>query len=357
MFQPNFQISPKATQALMDIEVSRQAVSSLPVTAQLLTSLRESARLTSTHYSTQIEGNRLTEAEVAVVAKGGTFPNRKRDETEVKNYFFALDYVDELLADSSAEVTAEIIQTIHGCVLHGKQKPSPYRDGQNAIYEGGSGNLIYMPPEWRDVSGLMAELVAWVNERLAEGELPAPIIAGIAHYQFATIHPYYDGNGRTARLLTNFILHLSGYGLNGIYSLEEYYARNLQDYYQAIGAGESHNYYESNRAEADISNWVEYFCQGMADSFASVRMQAERIRTRPDQSKLLRELDTRQKGVLAAFRESRFLTTKEISVHLGVSSRTALNLCNAWVESGFILKEGERKSRRYELATKWLELL
>jgi len=341
----------------MDIEVSRQSVSPLPVTAQLLTSLRESARLTSTHYSTQIEGNRLTEAEVAVVAKGGTFPNRKRDETEVKNYFLALDYVDELLADSSAKVSAEMIRTIHGCVLHGKRKPTPYRDGQNAIYEGGSGNLVYMPPEWRDVSGLIDELVTWVNEQLAEGEIPAPMIAGIAHYQFATIHPYYDGNGRTARLLTNFILHLSGYGLNGIYSLEEYYARNVQGYYQAINAGESHNYYESNRAEADISHWVEYFIQGMADSFARVRVLAEKLRTIPDQSNLLRELDTRQKRILAAFRESRFLTTKEISEHLGVSSRTALNLCNVWVESGFILKEGERKSRRYELASKWTELL
>ena len=88
MFQPNFRISPRTTQALMDIEASRQVVSVLPVSAQLFASLRESARLTSTHYSTQIEGNRLTEAEVAAVAKGGAFPNLKRDEAEVKNYFF-----------------------------------------------------------------------------------------------------------------------------------------------------------------------------------------------------------------------------------------------------------------------------
>lgn len=357
MFQPNFRISPSATQALMDIEASRQAVSSLPVSSQLFASLRESARLTSTHYSTQIEGNRLTEAEVAVVAKGGTFPNRKRDEAEVKNYFFALDYLDEVLAHSSAELTPEIIQTIHGCVLDGKQKPTPYREGQNVIRESGSGSIIYMPPEWRDVPELMNDLVSWVNEELSKGELPAPIIAGIAHYQFATIHPYYDGNGRTARLLTNFVLHLSGYGLKGIYSLEEYYARNLRTYYQAISVGDSHNYYESNRAEADISDWVEYFSQGMADSFASVRMQAEKLKSKPDQSKLLRELDNRQKRILEAFRESRFLTTKEIADYLGVSSRTGLNLCNGWINSDFLLKEGERKSRRYELAPAWLELL
>ena len=356
MFQPNFQISPKTSQALMDIEVSRQAVSTFPVSLQLLSSLQESARLTATHYSTQIEGNRLTEKEVAVVAKGGTFPNRKRDEAEVKNYFLALDFVDGLLQQNRPQLTVEMIQKIHGCVMEGKMNPTPYRDGQNVIRESGSGTIIYLPPEWKEVPQLMMELIDWVNLQLSENELPAPIIAGIAHYQFATIHPYYDGNGRTARLLTNLILHLSGYGLKGIYSLEEYYARNLQGYYAAISIGESHNYH-MGREEADISNWVEYFCQGMADSFAKVRVQAQKLKEKPDQTSLLRELNMRQKRILNSFRESRFLTTKEIAEYLGVSPRTALNLCHAWVEGGFLLQHGERRSRRYELAETWLELL
>lgn len=356
MFQPNFQISPKTTLALMDIEVSRQAFSSMPVTVQLITSLRESARLTSTHYSTQIEGNRLTEAEVAVVAKGGTFPNRKRDEAEVRNYFVALDYLDELVRQNEDKLTIDMVQTIHGCVMEGKSKPTSYRDGQNVIRESGSGAIIYLPPEWREVPQLMQELIDWVNFQLKEGELPAPIIAGIAHYQFATIHPYYDGNGRTARLLTNLILHFSGYGLKGIYSLEEYYARNLQSYYAAINAGKSHNYHEG-RAEADISNWVEYFCQGVADSFASVRVQAEKYQSKPDQSTHLRELDTRQKQILNAFRESRFLSTKEVGEYLGVSARTALTICNQWVDKGFVFQHGVRRSRRYELAERWVGLL
>ncbi len=356
MFQPNFQISPKSSQALMDIEVSRQAVSMLPVSVQLLTSLRESARLTSTHYSTQIEGNRLTEQEVAVVAKGGTFPNRKRDEAEVKNYFIALDFIEGLIGKNPPLLTVEMIQKIHGCVMDGKENSSPFRDGQNVIRESGSGAIIYLPPEWKEVPQLMLELLDWVNLQLAENELPAPIIAGIGHYQFATIHPYYDGNGRTARLFTNLILHLSGYGLKGIYSLEEYYARNLSGYYAAISVGESHNYH-LGRAEADISKWVEYFCQGMADSFANVRMQAEKLKSQPDQVALLRELDVRQKRILNSFRESRFLKTKEIAEFLGVTQRTALNLCNTWVESGFLLQHGERRSRKYELVEVWTELL
>lgn len=356
MFHPNFQISPKASQSLMDIEVSRQAVSNLPVSLQLLTSLRESARLTSTHYSTQIEGNRLTQEEVAIVAKGGTFPNRKRDETEVKNYFNALNYIDTVIERTPSKLTVEMVQIIHGCVMDGKAKPTPYRDGQNVIRESGSGSIIYLPPEWKEVPSLMEELMDWVNVQLSENELPAPIIAGIAHYQFATIHPYYDGNGRTARLLTNLILHLSGYGLKGIYSLEEYYARNLQEYYAAISVGESHNYH-MGRAEADISNWVQYFCQGMADAFANVRVQAEKLKEKPDQSSLLRELDIRQKRILHAFRKSRFLKTKEIADYLGVSARTALTLCNSWVESGFLIQHGERRSRRYELCAPWTELV
>ncbi len=67
-------------------------------------------------------------------------------------------------------------------------------------------------------------------------------------------------------LLTNLILHLSGYGLKVIYSLEEYYARNLENYYSAISVGSSHNYY-LGRAEADVSHWVEYFWGFIVSSF------------------------------------------------------------------------------------------
>lgn len=157
---------------------------------QILTSLRESARLTSTHYSTQIEGNRLTREQVEEVLKGSTFPNRKRDELEVKNYFQALEHVDSLLKIDSSDIQEQDIQTIHGLVFEGKKKPTPYRDGQNVIKDGSSGAIVYMPPEAKDVSDLMQELVLWINQETEKAELPIPIIAGIAHYQFASIHPY-----------------------------------------------------------------------------------------------------------------------------------------------------------------------
>ena len=115
----------------------------------------------------------------------------------------------------------------------------------------------------------MQNLLIWLQQK---DLVSCPILAAIAHYQFATIHPYYDGNGRTARLLTTLILHLGGYGLKGLYSLEEYYARNLPAYYAAISVGPSHNYYLGREA-ADITDWIEYFIGGMAESFDKVAQQ------------------------------------------------------------------------------------
>lgn len=360
-FTPRYTFTPALTQLMMELEASRQAVSGLPITAQVLQSLRESARLTATHYSTQIEGNRLTQEQVSEVLRGGAFPNRERDEHEVKNYYLALEYLDRLISTGAAELAETDIMTIHGLVMEGKPRPTPYRDGQNVIRDSVSGGIVYMPPEAPDVPGLVGDLVDWINEERRKGEIPIPIIGGIAHYQFATIHPYYDGNGRTARLLTNLILHQSGYGLKGIYSLEEYYVQSLQNYYDALTIGESHNYY-FGREDADITPWVVYFCTGVADAFANVRRKATDISAqsgvRSDQTSLLRELDQRQKQALSLFLESRFVTTLEVATLLGVHRRTALNLCKQWVESGFLIQHGTaNKTRRYELAEQWLALL
>ena len=224
-FEPNFTIGPRVAKALMRIEASREVVDSLPLSVAMLDSLRTSARLLSTHYSTQIEGNRLSPGQVQDVLRGGgPFRGRERDEREVRHYHRALEYM-EALAKSKTPISEMMIRTLHGLVEHGRRKPTPYRDGQNVIRDGRTGAMVYLPPEAKDVPRLMAALVAWIVSQLKSQDLPVPVIAALAHYQFATIHPWFDGNGRTARLLTTLILHRGGYGLGGIYSLEEYYAK------------------------------------------------------------------------------------------------------------------------------------
>jgi len=340
----------------MRIEAVRQVIIELPFDAQMLRSLRETAKLITTHYSTQIEGNQLTKAQVEETIKTADmrFPGRERDELEVRNYYRAIDEVEQLAA-SSDSITEHQIQLIHGIAFEGKAKPTPYRDGQNVIRDTTTGGLIYMPPEAPDVPGLMAELVDWLSQSLAADELPVPLIAALAHYQFATIHPYYDGNGRTARLLTTLILHKHGYALKGIYSLEEHYAKNLDAYYDALQVGESHNYY-MGRPEADITGFVSYFCEGMALAFEAVRNQAVQASARQasDQSDLMRSLDPRQRHLVGLFQSEGTATTKQIAAYLGLSPRTVAALCRDWVCEGFLEHHNpSRKNRSFRLGARF----
>ena len=337
----------------MRIEAARQALTDLPITPAVLATLRETARLQSTHYSTMIEGNRLTQQQVSkVVGQREHFAGRERDEKEVLGYYVALEKVEQIAA-SEVSVSETHVRTLHGLVMaegRKKARPTPYRDGQNVIRDSRSRSIVYMPPEAKDVPRLMKSLVAWLYSS-QKASLPCPIRAGIVHYQFATIHPYYDGNGRTARLLTTLVMHLGGYGLKGLYSLEEYYARDLGAYYRALAVGPSHNYYEG-RASADLTGWVDYFCEGMANSFESVRRRAQASSESGsrDQSDMLRRLDPRQRRALELFRSSTVITSRDIEGLFGISQRAARNLLAAWVEDGFVaIVDPAKKTRTYGL--------
>jgi Fic family protein len=354
-FDPQYQLTALTAKALMAIEASRTAVDRLPISPKLIASLRESARLLSTHYSTQIEGNRLTLPEVEqVIAGQGGFPGRERDEREVRNYYKAIDQV-EVLVKLKRPLEEEDIQLLHGLAFDGKAKPTPYRDGQNVIRNSGDGSIVYMPPEAKEVPQLMQELITWINVQIDKMCLPVPVIAGLAHYQFATIHPYYDGNGRTSRLISTMILHRCGYGLKGIYSLEEYYARNLNRYYESLSVGPSHNYH-LGRAEADVSGFVEYFCEGMADAFLNVRARAEAVGSdmTEDKSTLMRELRPLQRQALSLFAQSKFATTQELATYLGIPIRQSRELCQKWVKEGFIqIENSSKKARIYRLTERF----
>lgn len=356
MYQPKYSITSEIARSLMRIEASKQSVSDLPITPQVLASLRETARLQSTHYSTMIEGNKLADEEVRrVIQKAEHISGKERDIREVKGYFTALNEVERLAKNSSP--TEAQIQKLHALVegSGSKQvKPTAYRSEQNVIRDSLSGAIVYLPPEAHDVPELMHDLFVWIKKS-GQDTLPAPLMAAIAHYQYVTIHPYLDGNGRTARLLTTLIAHQGGYGLKGVFSLEEYYARDLQKYYDALALGLSHNYYFGRHA-ADITPWVEYFCAGMANSFESIKRQAQKASAQgqEDQSHVLRELDARKRQVLELFVQSREIATLDIARLFHISPRAARKWCQKWVNDGFFrVADPAQKSRKYALASKY----
>jgi Fic family protein len=199
----------------------------------------------------------------------------------------------------------------------------------------------------------MADLVAWIRQ--GEADQPVPVIAGMAHYQFVTIHPYFDGNGRTARALATWILYRGGYDLGRFYSLEEFYTQDLQGYYDALVTHPHHNYYEG-RAEADITPWLAYFLRGMAAVFESV---SEEVRSRSvpgseEVDALLRRLDRRGRMVLGLFERQDEITANGVAHLLGLSPRQVRDLLNGWVGEGWLeVSDAARKTRRYRLSAEY----
>lgn len=344
-----FTFTPEIVRHLQIIERARAEVTLTVLPPAIVERLRLQARVRSTHYSTRIEGNRLTLAEAEqVILDGRSFVGRERDTLEVKHYFQSLEQIENWI-ESGAAITEAHVRKLHALIYTGRRaRATPYRDGQNVIRDQ-AGVIVYLPPEASDVPGLMAELIGWIHAN--EHELPVPVVAGLTHYQFVTIHPFYDGNGRTARALATWILYRGGYGLGRFYALEEVYASDLSGYYAALVTHPHHNYYEG-RAAADLTSWLNYFLRSMADVFQAV---AEEVRRQagmeqPMQQAFLRQLDRRGRVVYGLFDHQQEISSQDVARALSLSPRQARELLVRWVAEGWIETTGaSRKLRRYRL--------
>ncbi|MBI4384793.1 MAG: cell filamentation protein Fic, partial [Nitrospinae bacterium] len=159
---------------------------------------------------------------------------------------------------------------------------------------------------------------------------------------------------------TTLILHKHGYGLRGIYSLEEYYARDLPAYYEALTVGSDEDYYDGKRAIADLTGFLEYFIAGMAESFAKIRAEAEKARERghADQSVALRSLNPQQRQLLRLFMDRAEIAAKDVAEFFKLSARQARNLCGKWTEDDFLeIADPAPKTRKYRLAPKYEKLI
>jgi Fic family protein len=353
VWQPRWTYNDRIVQALTEIARASAAVEQHAWSPVVEEEIRFRARLRSTHFSTRIEGNRLTLAEAEQVVRGRRvqFAGRQRDVREVDHYWHAMIQVEEW-ARAGSPLSEEMIRKLHAIVEKGpRRKASEYRTQQNVIKDSASGRIVYLPPEAKDLPRLMAELVEWVREAEKAGVPPA-VVGGLAHYQFVTIHPFMDGNGRTARLLATLILHRGGLGLRGFYSLEEYHARDIETYYEQLNTHEHHNYYEG-REHVDLTPWVEYFTGAVARVFSiageeAIRALGRRVPAEPDP---VRELDARARRVLALFARSDSITAADVQKILPVSDRAVRNHLAQWVDAGFlVVQDPSNRGRRYGLS-------
>src|SRR3989338_438653 len=263
-----FSVTPQMIKLLGKIEAAKEIVEDLDIPLPLEQEFRKDAFEKMTHYSTKIEGNRLTLKQTKELIAGKNVIAREIDKREVMNYYDCLEWIYKASL-SKKPVSERDIKRIHSFIQKGILKGKlrgEYREAQNAIYDSATRKPVYFPPEPKNVRPLMKSFTQWLN---AKSDLHPVFKGGIAHYQFAVIHPFMDGNGRTARALATLILYREGYDLKKFYSLEKYYAQDLPGYYRALQ--QCHGLHYEDRPNPDISSWVHYFVQGVAVVFEEVK--------------------------------------------------------------------------------------
>ena len=202
-----------------------------------------------------------------------------------------------------------------------------------AVYDSKTGRPEYIPPEYCDIPELLNELEHYINNSDDH-----PIIkAAIFHYQLVTIHPFEDGNGRTARIMSNYILSYYGYGFKEIGSLEEYFSYNLEEYYSSLQMGLPVLYYEGRDNPPHPEIWINYFIR----VFSLYARKVTDIATNSinDNEKLrFNRLPRKAKGLLEYIKSERLLEFSpiEIAAKFHVSNRTIINWCVELCENGYL---------------------
>lgn len=348
-YNPKWSYNDKIVKNLMRIQSAKDIVSLLELPIDIEEKLKKESVFKTVHYSTKIEGNNLSLDEVRKVIEGEKVLDKK-DVQEVKNYYNALVYLDKK-AEKKSKITIDFIQELHFIIdnrgLSGRRQKASFRNGQNVVKDSSSGAIAYLPPEEKDVEPLMNSLVKWVNESMGK-DISSPIISAICAYQLLTIHPYWDGNGRTARALATYILKISEYDLKGFYSMEEFYDKDIEKYYDSIQMSLHHNYY-FGRNDADLTRWISYFIEIMVDVFENVKNRVVEIFNsgKPELS-LFDGLDKRRRIVANHILKNGSIQTKNVIEYFHVDKKTARNWINDWVDNGFLISATTDRKRNIE---------
>ena len=160
--------------------------------------------------------------------------------------------------------------------------------------------------------------------------------------------------------MTTWLLYQGGYDLGKFYALEEFYAEDLEIYYDALVTHSNYNYY-FGRVEADITPWLDYFLKGMSVVFERVSEEVERHSKGEAGDKnleLLRPLDYRARRVLALFAEQDFIKSSDVAYLLAISTRQAREILSQWADQGWlVIVDPSKRGRKYRLANKYQDII
>ncbi len=337
MLQPIYHVSPVLLDTIKQVTILVHELNKRQVPEPRFAELRSEAMATSTYASTSIEGNPLPLTEVRRILK--TEPaHLRQSEREVINYNRVLQ---ELYQDQRQPLTTTRLLEIHRGVVQGllpKHQTGRWRQEPVVVHEPRSGGIVYLPPDQAAVPQLMDELVTFVEtQRMVLDPL---LLAGIFHKQFVIIHPFVDGNGRTARLATNLLLAGLGINLFHLLSFENYYNRNVSRYFQMVGL---YGDYYALAPAVDFTPWLEYFAEGILDELRHLEKQLQQQTARPET-----RLASYHQLILAYVDQHGFITDRDYARLTERAKATRSLDFRRLIELGLLERKGTGRATYYQ---------
>lgn len=353
MFSPKFSYTEKIVNELGKIERFYGQLSGEKLVPSMAMKLAQQNQILATHHSTSIEGNPLSPRDVTNIVLGDQVPTTK-SEKEVSNYFATLNSIF-LLAKKYTPITTELTKQLHHQLMEDLEEKDlgQFRNGSVFIGHRTKKEVVvkHNPPfhTASEIEKALDELYLWVMQT---NSLHPLIKAGILHHMFVYYHPFYDGNGRLARILTSYFLLLKNYEVVKFFIMDDYYDIDRQQYSDKLHTADLP---AGRQGEDESTEWLEYFLEGIAYSLqaAIARINKAKEDTLEEIKGEKRILVTpREEEVLQIVLDKKAIKTSDIEASLSVTRQQAHALLHSLVKKELLAKFGKTKSSYYRLLSK-----
>ena len=338
MFEPQFRYTDKIVNYIAEIASAKEIISNAKIIPLYDTKLKQDALIKSSHFSTSIEGNPLNLEEVKTLINNNQKPTTKAEQ-EVLNYFNVLNNLNKY---SDKIITKNTILSVHKDLtkdlLKNQEYEGKFRDARVFIGNLHTKKINYIPPDAYKVPGLIDELLDWLNN--STDEMYPVIIAGILHYELVRIHPFIDGNGRTSRLMATLILSIHKFNIDNYFTLDEYYNQDRQAYVDALKSADKNH---------DLTNWLEYFCQGVLYSIDKVKSEVLNLAQITSKYDNTIELTPNEISVLTLLEEKKHIQNKDIQEMLSISPQASYKIIRKLKNKELIKSTGKGRNTEYRL--------
>lgn len=320
MYVPKYRITTSILKNIGLVEAAKEVIENAPIVPAWEAKFQSEARLRAAHYGTALEGNDLTLSEAKIIVDGEArtpaeaeaagVVARERDVQEVINYRQVLEFIERAGEQESGRAgenftyTKELLLSVQGLVvdkLVPGEHAGAFRETQVVLRNSVTGTIGFRPPSWVEVPFQVDEFLRWLNGEYGRGEHPV-LRAAVTHYVLAAVHPFVEGNGRTARAFATLVLFVEGYDIKRFFALEEYFDSHAEEYFGALMEVSN----QSERLEdRDLTAWLEVFTKALAIELTRIKEKVRelsvdiKIKQRMGKQVMLRDLrDLLDKGVV-----------------------------------------------------------